>query len=307
MLGPSGRFVIAAVAAILAVALGLGAEAAQRTFQTPAQAFAALVAAARADDTKALIGILGKEGESLVATEDPVADRQSFNRFVAAYDEANRVEQQGGDRATLIVGKQEWPFPIPAVKRGSSWHLDAAAGKEEILDRRIGRNELSVLEVCRAYVDAQREYASTDRNKDGYVEYAQKFMSSPGQHDGLYWPTAEGEQPSPLGPLVADAQAAGYSIGKAHENPVPYYGYYYRILKGQGPHAPGGAYDYVVDGHMIGGFALVAFPAEYGVTGIMTFIVNHDGVVYQRDLGPKTASIAEKMKLFDPTKGWTRQ
>jgi hypothetical protein len=301
------RSTLGMVAAIAAVMLSLGAAAAQLTFPTPDQAFTALIAAARAEDTKALIGILGPEGESLVVSGDPVADRQTLHRFVVAYDEANRIELQGKDKAALIVGKEDWPFPIPAIKQGNAWHLDSAAGKEDILDRRVGRNELAVIEVCRAYVDAQREYASMDRNNDGYIEYAQKFASSSGKHDGLYWPTKEGEEQSPLGPLVAAAQAAGYPLGKTSESPIPYYGYYYRILTGQGSHAAGGTFNYIVNNHMIGGFGLVAFPAQYGVTGIMTFIVNHDGVVYQKDLGPDTTSIAEKISLFDPGSGWRKQ
>ena len=301
------RRALGALAAVAVVMLSLGAAAAQLTYKTPAEAFSALIAAARSDDTKALISVLGPEGESFVVSDDPVADRQALLRFVTAYDKANRIELQGKSKATLVVGEEEWPFPVPAVRQGNVWHLDSAAGKEEILDRRIGRDELAVIEVCRAYVDAQREYASMDRNNDGYIEYAQKFASSPGKHDGLYWPVAAGEEQSPLGPLVADAQAAGYALGKTPEKPAPYYGYYYRILTGQGPHAAGGAYDYIANGHMIGGFGLVAFPAQYGVTGIMTFIVNHDGDVYQKDLGPDTTNIAEKMKLFDPSSGWTKQ
>jgi hypothetical protein len=256
-------------------------------------------------DTKALIALWGRGGIWLFrATRSLPAD---LHRFVAAYDEANRIELQGKDKATLTVGKEEWPFPIPAIKQGNAWHLDSAAGREDILDRRIGRDELAVIEVCRAYADAQREYASMDRNNDGYVEYAQKFASSPSKHDGLYWPTTEGEEPSPLGRLVADAQAAGYPLGKTSDTPIPYYGYYYRILTGQGPHAPGGAYNYIVNNHMIGGFGLLALPAQYGVTGIMTFIVNHDGVVFQKDLGPDTTSIAATISLFDPGSGWRKQ
>jgi hypothetical protein len=302
---PFARAVFAALVVIAAMTLSLSA-AAQLTFKTPGEVFSALIAAARADDTKALISILGPEGESFVVTGDPVADQQALHRFVTAYDEANRIELQGKNKATLVVGNEEWPFPIPAVKQGNAWRLDSAAGKEEILDRRIGRDELAVIEVCRSYVDAQREYASMDRNNDGYIEYAQRFASSPGKHDGLYWPAVEGEPESPLGPLVADAQAAGYALGKTPETPTPYYGYYYRILTGQGPHAPGGAYDYIINGHMIGGFGLVAFPAQYGVTGIMTFIVDHDGIVYQKDLGPDTTRIAERIRLFDPGAGWTK-
>ena len=311
-LASSGRRALGALAALLIMTLSLmtsspGATAAQLTFKTPEEAFAALIAAARADDTKKLIAVLGHEGESFIVTDDPVADKAALQRFVTAYDEANHIDMKDKNTAVLTVGKEEWPLPIPAVKKGKTWFLDSAEGKEVIIDRRIGRDELSAMAVCRAYVDAQREYAAKDRNNDGYIEYAQKFLSDPGTKDGLYWPTKEGEEESPLGPAVVEAQAAGYSVDQQHEGPVPYYGYYYRILKGQGPHAPGGAYDYVVNGHMMGGFAMVAFPADYGITGIMTFIVNHDGDVYQKDLGPETATIAGKLKLYDPGPGWVKQ
>ena len=313
-LAPFGRRSLGARAALLVVTLsvmtlglmtpGLAAAAAQLTFKPPEEAFAALIAAARADDTKKLIAVLGPEGESFVVTDDPVADKAALQRFVTAYDESNHIDMKDKNTAVLTVGKEEWPLPIPAVKKGKTWFLDSAEGKEVIIDRRIGRDELSAMAVCRAYVDAQREYAAKDRNNDGYIEYAQKFLSDPGTHDGLYWPIKEGEEESPLGPAVVEAQAAGYSVDNQHEGPVPYYGYYYRILKSQGPHAPGGAYDYVVNGHMIGGFAMVAFPADYGITGIMTFIVNHDGVVYQKDLGARTDEIASKMTHFDPDPSW---
>jgi hypothetical protein len=308
----SGRRILGALAALMIMTVSpmtpsLWAAAAQLTFKTPQEAFAALIAAVRADDTKKLIAVLGPEGESFIVTEDPVADKNALERFVTAYDESNHIDMRDKNTAVLTVGKEEWPLPIPAVKKGKTWFLDSAEGKEEIIDRRIGRNELSAMEVCRAYVDAQREYATKDRNNDGYVEYAQKFLSDPGTEDGLYWPTKEGEEESPLGPLVVEAQSAGYTVDQQHEKPVPYYGYYYRILKAQGPHARGGAYDYVVNGHMMGGFAMVAYPADYGVTGIMTFIVNHDGDVYQKDLGPDTEAIAQKMKLYDPGPGWVKQ
>ena len=307
-----GRRSLGALAALVVLTLSLmtsspGAIATQLTFKTPEEAFTALVAAARADDIKKLIAVLGPEGESFIVTDDPVSDKQALQRFVTAYDESNHIDMRDKNTAVLTVGKEEWPLPIPAVKKGKTWFLDSAEGKEEIIDRRIGRNELSAMAVCRAYVDAQREYASKDRNNDGYIEYAQKFLSDPGTHDGLYWPTKEGEEESPLGPLVVEAQSAGYSVDNQHEGPVPYYGYFYRILKGQGPHARGGAFDYVVNDHMMGGFAMVAFPAEYGVTGIMTFIVNHDGDVYQKDLGANTEAIAQNMKLFDPGTGWVKQ
>jgi len=307
-----GRRSLGALAALVVLTLSLmtsspGAIATQLTFKTPEEAFTALVAAARADDIKKLIAVLGHEGESFIVTDDPVADKAALQRFVTAYDESNHIDMRDKNTAVLTVGKEEWPLPIPAVKKSKTWFLDSAEGKEEIIDRRIGRNELSAMAVCRAYVDAQREYASKDRNNDGYIEYAQKFLSDPGTHDGLYWPTKEGEEESPLGPAVVEAQAAGYSVDQQHEGPTPYYGYFYRILKGQGPHARGGAYDYVVNDHMMGGFAMVAYPAEYGITGIMTFIVNHDGDVYQKDLGPDTEAIAQKMKLYDPGPGWVKQ
>ena len=211
------------------------------------------------------------------------------------------------ERAVLVIGNREWPFPIPLVKQGGAWRFDTEAGAEEILNRRIGRNELGAIEVCRAHVDAQREYASKDRNGDGILEYASRFRSSPGQRDGLYWPVGPDEETSPMGPLMASAQAEGYFTQQlpGHER-QPYHGYYYRILTRQGEDAPGGAYDYIVRDRMIGGFALVAFPAKYGASGIMTFIVNQDGVVYQSDLGPDTEAIARQMTEFNPDTNWKR-
>jgi hypothetical protein len=299
----------AIVTGVVLLLLGVGhlAAASQATFATPDQAFSAFAQAAQAGNTSDLLRMLGPEGKPLLTSGDPVADRSAIQSFVALYAEGNRVVMQGADHATLVMGRDEWPFPIPLVDSAGRWRFDTAAGKEEILNRRIGVNELSVIEACRAFVDAQREYASMDRNHDGFVEYAQRFTSSPGKHDGLYWPAAAGEEESPLGPLFAEAQAAGY-FGKSSAGVrAPYYGYYYLMLKGQGKDAPGGAYDYVVNGHMIGGFALVAFPAQFDVTGVMTFIVNHDGVVYEKDLGPDGAKIASQMTLFNPDATWTKQ
>ena len=296
------------VAFVVVAALGQPASAGQATYKTPAELYTALVAAARADDTKALLAILGPQGDSLVQSGDPVADKEALKRFVAAYDEFHRIEfQDEMQEAVLVVGNEEWPMPIPAVVEKGAWYLDSAAGLDEILNRRIGRNELSVIEVCQAYVDAQLEYASIDRDNNRYIEYAQKFLSSPGKHDGLYWPTSEGEEDSPLGPLVVEAQSHGYTVNGQSEGPTPYYGYFYRILYGQGPHAAGGAYDYIINGHMVGGFAMVAYPAQYGVTGIMTFIVNQDGAIYQKDLGKSTASAVAKIKVYDPGTGWVKQ
>ena len=275
----------------------------QRTFATPEEAVKAMVEAFKTNDVKALEAIFGPGSKDLVSSGDPVADQSARERFVKLYDEKNRLEQTA-DKAVLSVGNADWPSPIPIVKKDGLWRFDAEAGKEEILARRIGLNELSVIKVCLAYVDAQREYVTRDRDGDGILEYAQKFGSDKGKKNGLYWPAKQGEEQSPLGSLVAVAQKRGYTTES--EKPQPYFGYYYRILKGQGRNAPGGAYDYVVKGKMIGGFALVAYPAKYASSGVMTFIVNHDGVVYEKDLGKNTGKVAQAMKLFDPDGTWKK-
>ena len=280
------------------------ADATQRTFASPEQAMTALVDAIKAGNDKALLDILGPEGRSLVYSGDQVADRSAMQRFAAEYDRAHRL-QAGGGKVILYVGQDDYPLPIPVVPDGTVWRFDTHAGKEEILNRRIGKNELDAIQVCLAYVDAQREYYSEDRNADGLREYATRFASSPGKRDGLFWETKPGEKPSPLGPVVARARDEGYRRGQG-SSPVPYHGYYYRILTAQGPDAPDGAYDYMARGRMIGGFALVAFPAQYGVSGVMTFIVNHEGIVYQKDLGPNSAAIARGMKLFNPDASWKK-
>ncbi|HYB40221.1 MAG TPA: DUF2950 domain-containing protein [Candidatus Methylomirabilis sp.] len=277
--------------------------AAQKGFETPEAATTALVDAVRSGNRNALLEILGPGAAPLVYSGDQVADRNAGERFVADYDRGHHLEG-GGGKVVLYVGDDDFPFPIPLVPDGTEWRFDTKAGKDEILNRRIGRNELSAIEVVLAYVDAQREYYSKDRNADGLREYAQRFASTPGQHDGLSWDAKPGEDPSPLGPLVARARAEGYPGARRAGGGVPYHGYYYRILTSQGPGALGGAYDYIAHGRMIGGFALVAFPAQYGVSGVMTFIVNHDGVVYQKDLGPDTDAIARAMKQFNPDSSW---
>ena len=272
---------------------------AQKTFGSLDEAVNALVAAFRAADRKAIVEILGPQGNPLVWSGDDVADRSAFQRFIAAYDHAHRLEG-GGGKVVLYVGNDDFPFPIPLVPDGPRWLWDTDGGDDEILNRRIGQNELSAIQVCLAYVDAQREYYSRGK---GLLEYAQRLESTKGKHDGLYWETKPGEPESPLGPLVAKARAAGYPL-PSRGAPVPYHGYFYRILLTEGPDAPGGPYDFVVKGHMIGGFALVAYPASYGASGIMTFVVNQDGVVYQKDLGPKTAQLANAMKTYNPDKTW---
>jgi hypothetical protein len=288
-----------ALAIMLALQCASFAAPAQKTFASLDEAVNALVGALRAADRKALVEILGPQGNPLVWSGDDVADRAAFQRFTAEYDRAHRLE--GGDgKVVLYVGEDGFPFPIPLVPDGPRWLWDTDAGDDELLNRRIGENELSTIQVCLAYVDAQREYYSRGR---GLLEYAQRLDSTKGKHDGLYWETRPGELDSPLGPLVARARAAGYPLPPPR-GPAPYHGYFYRILLAQGPDAPGGAYDFVVRGHMIGGFALVAYPASYGVSGIMTFIVNQDGVVYQKDLGPKTAQAANAMKTYNPDMTW---
>jgi hypothetical protein len=287
-----------------AVGVAMGASAKQKSFPTPEEGVQALLEAAQRHDQTTLLAVLGPEAKSLVSTGDPVSDRASNERFVKAYEEAHTLVQSGDTKVVLQIGKDEWPFPIPLIKDSAGWRFDTQAGKEELLNRRIGRNELDVIQVCLAYVDAQREYYMRNPLNSALLQYASKLISTKGKRDGLYWETSADEPPSPLGPLVAQARREGYK--RAAGKPTPYHGYYYKMLTGQGPDAPGGAYDYVVRGKMIGGFALVAYPAQYGSSGIMTFIVNHDGVVYEKDLGPNTAATAQSMTKFNPDKTWKK-
>jgi hypothetical protein len=301
------RFVMVLVIGLMfmsAVGIAIGAAAKQQTFASPEEGVQALMDAAKSHDTTSLLQVLGPEAQSFVNTGDPVSDQASRARFVQAYDEAHTLVPAGDTKVILQIGKDEWPFPIPLVKDNMSWRFDAKEGKEEILNRRIGRNELDVIQVCLAYVDAQREYYMRNPQRVALLQYASKFVSTKGKRDGLYWDTTADEPPSPLGPLVAQARREGYK--RTAGKPVPYHGYYYKILTEQGPSAPGGAYDYVVRGQMIGGFAMVAYPAQYGSSGIMTFIVNHDGVVYQKDFGPRTAALAHDMTKFNPDETWKK-
>jgi hypothetical protein len=266
----------------------------------------ALVDALKTNNTKDLGAILGPGSESIVSSGDEVRDRAGRERFVKRFEEKNSLEKQGDEKMVLHVGSDDFPLAIPIVKKGKTWYFDTKAGKEEILCRRIGRNELNVINSLYAFVDAQREYATKDRDGDGTMEFAQKFWSSKGKHDGLHWEAKEGEGDSPLGPFVARASAMGYGTKGTIEKPLPFNGYYFRILKAQGKNATGGAYDYVAKGKMILGFAFLAYPAKYGSSGIMTFIVNQEGVVYQKDLGKNTANVAKAMKRYDPDKTWTK-
>ena len=275
-----------------------------KRFASPQEGMEAFAAAVKAHDVKALRALLGPAGEAILDSGDRVVDKETRERFTAAYEQAHKLEQRDG-KAWIVVGKDEWPLPIPLVQQSSQWYFDSNAGKQEVLNRRIGRNELSAIQAVRAYVDAQQEYYARNPQNDKLLHYAQRFVSSANKRDGLYFPTKDGEQVSPLGPLF-DARLAAGQAGQAGGKPVPYYGYHYRILKGQGRNAPGGAYDYVANGKMIGGFGLVAYPANYGNSGVMTFIVNHDGVVYEKDLGPNTAAVVQKMTRFDPDDTWNR-
>jgi len=284
----------------------LGGPVDQQSFRSPEDATKALLSALESKDKKALLAVFGPGSEDIVSSGDPVADEASRERFVQWYQQKHFLENESKGRVFLNVGKVDWPFPIPIVKKDSLWQFDAHQGKEEILARRIGRNELSAIQVCLAYVDAQREYALKDRDGDGILAYTHKFKSGPGKKDGLYWEAGQGNEQSPLGPLLAQAQEEGYDLKKQGSGPSPYHGYYYRILTAQGKDAPGGAYDYMVKGKMIGGFGLVAYPAHYGVSGIMTFVVNHDGNVYQKDLGEDTAKAAQSMTRFNPDSTWRK-
>jgi len=295
-----GRLVISAVAMLICASLS---EAnAQQTFKTPDEAASALVAAAKNADRNAVLTVLGRGAEDIVSSGDAVADKNIRERFVAAYDEKHAIETQG-DKAIMVIGNEEFPFPIPLVHKGDAWRFDTEAGREEVLYRRVGRNELDAIQSCLAYVDAQNDYADKDRTGAGPGVYAQRIVSQPGKKDGLYWPTAAGEQESPLGELVADATAEGYRFTGLR---APFHGYFYKVLTRQGPAAPGGVLDYVVNGKMIGGFALVAYPAEYGNSGVMTFIVNHNGTVYQKDLGERSAQRADAMSSFNPDDSWQK-
>lgn len=276
----------------------------QKGFASPEEAVTAFIDAVRSNDTKSGWAILG--GKGLLSSGDPVQDKSDRARFIAAYDEKHKIEKPSEDRAILSVGADDWPLPIPIVKRGDLWYFDTQAGKEELLNRRIGRNELHVIDTMQAYVEAQREYAKTDWDGDGVYPYAQKIMSTPGKKDGLYWESRDGEPASPFGPFIAKATAEGYGKKKGSGNPAPFHGYYFRVLKAQGKNAVGGAYDYVVKGNMILGYGLLAYPAKYGSSGIMTFIVNQEGVVYQKDLGKDTAKLAKAIKAYDPDGTWKK-
>ncbi len=309
------------LALTLPLSLGLcwaGAAPQQTLFSTPEDAVKALVSAAEAKDQAAMMAIFGPEREKLLSG-DPVEDRNALEHFAGNLRKSSQLEKAGDTKFTLLVGDDKFPFPIPLVQEAGQWRFDTAAGLEEILNRRIGRNELSAIMTCRAYVVAQWEYFTQplDTSEDGLAVYAQHFISRPGKRDGLYWDVPEGAPPSPLGSLIEQERAEGYSAGRARSTEAaakgsaaparkrsPYHGYYFRILKSQGPHAPGGKYSYIINGNMIAGYALVAYPSKWGSSGVMTLIVNQQGRVYEKNLGPNTEQIASAMIEYDPDPTW---
>lgn len=277
-------------------------SAAQRVyFATPQEGFEALVAAMRKDDTPQIARLLGPGHARIVDSGDTAADRRASASFVEDYDKKHAVEMAGDTKAFIATGETEWPMPVPMVKSGEGWTFDAKDGEREILVRRVGRNELDTIQTCLAFVDMQTEYAEADRNGDGLLEYAAHFVSKPDKRDGLYWPTQEGEAPSPAGPLLAEADPQ-FRQGV----PTPYHGYYYRILTAQGKNAPDGAMNYFANGKLIGGVALIAYPATYRNSGVKTFICSMSELVYEKDLGPQTASKVKQIKAYDPDESWTK-
>ena len=296
------------VSGLLMLAFGLlaspsaGQQTGQKTFASPGDAAQAMIAAAKTGDMDTLLQIFGPEGKTLLSSGDAVADKTGRNNVIQRYEQMHRLVIEPDNTVTVYMGAENWPFPIPLVKKGDVWYFDTPAGKQEVLYRRIGQNELETIDVCRAVVDAQKQYASETHDGDTAKQYAAKLVSDPGKHNGLFWKVAAGEPQSPIGPLIAEAAAAGYT--RKQSGPTPFHGYIYKQLNSQGKDAPGGAKDYVVDGKMTDGFGILAYPAEYRNSGVMTFMVNQDGIVYQRDLGPDTAKIAASMTQYNPDSSW---
>jgi DUF2950 family protein len=294
---------VAAVAILLTWCLStrsMAQQQDQKTFSSPEDASKALITAAQSNDEKAMLDILGPDGKQIVSSGDEIEDAHNRANFIQRYQEMHRLVKEPDGTTTLYVGAENWPMPIPLVNKGNSCYFNTEAGKKEILCRRVGRNEMSTIRVCQELVAAEKEYYSTQHN-----EYAQKFFSDEGQHNGLYWKAADGEPQSPIGPLVASAAAEGYANSE-DSAPTPYQGYYYRILTRQAKNAPAGAKNYIVNGKMTEGFAFVAYPAEYRSSGVMTLIVNTDGVVYQKDLGKKTDVLAKAMKEYNADSTWQK-
>ena len=297
-----GLMILAASFASFTVQHAAAQQASQRTFDSPGKAAVALFDAAKTEDMNALMQIFGPEGRELLASGDPVEDRNNRELAVKKYEEMHRLVTEPDKSVVLYIGAENWPFPIPIVQKNNVWFFDTAKGKQEVLFRRIGRNENFTIDTLRSLADAQKEYAATTHDQDSSKQYAQKILSDEGKHNGLYWKTGPGEPASPIGPLIAQATRAGYERGTKS---APFHGYYYRVLTSQGKNAPGGAMSYMTAGKLTKGFAFIAYPAEYRNSGVMTFVVAKDGQVYQKDLGTNTASIAASMKEFNPDKTWS--
>jgi len=298
--------IIAGAGIVFAVAsVGVIDAADQKTFASPQDAVVALVTAARAGDRVALEAIFGPDSHDLFFSGDDVADLRGLAKFANWADESTELAQRDDGSVEVVVGQEEWPLPIPLVKGEGGWRFDTAAGKEELINRRIGANELSAIDVCRAFVDAQLVYASVDRDGDGVKAFARKILSDDGKQNGLFWNASKhGGDVSPIGPLAASAAGEGYDRGQAGKA-SPYHGYVFRVLTKQGRHAPGGKKDYVINGNMTGGFAVVAYPSEYGVSGIMTFLINRNGILFQKNLGEKTDKLAAELDAYDPDDTWS--
>jgi hypothetical protein len=297
------RWTVACVL-LATAACNRSAQPPEPSFASPDEAVRALIKAAKAGPANEVLAIFGPDGRDLVDTTDPASARRNREVFVAAAAEHWQLVDQGNGSQVLVIGNERWPFPIPVVKSGNGWRFDTAAGKEEVIARRIGRNELMSIQICRTYVAAQRLYAKQGHDGKPAGIYAMRVRSDSGKENGLYWPLAHGKKRSPLGDLMAEAET--HASGSDAAKPSPFYGYYFKILSAQGASAPGGAKNYVRNGDMSGGFALVAWPAAYDVTGVMTFLVNQDGVVRERDLGPETEALARAMTEYNPDQAWTK-
>lgn len=301
-LGVFAAFIVVAVFSFPAFAQDTD----RKKFKSPEVAFSALLDATKNNDTRELLSIFGPSGKEIISSGDAVADKEARERFVKSAGDAVKFSKVNDSTMLAVIGKDGWSFPVPLVKSPQGWVFSTEDGKQEIINRRIGRSELSAIQVALAYVDGQYEYASKDRDGDGTLQYARKFVSTMGKKDGLYWEAAPKEEASPLGPLFARATEEGYTLKKG-EKPSPYHGYYFKILTSQGGNATGGELDYIVNGKMTAGFGLVAYPAEYGVSGIMTLIVNQEGIVYEKDLGPKTQKLAKAMTKYGPDNTWKKE
>ncbi len=296
------------VALLFATAAPMAAHAEAASFASPEMAAESVISALKAKDRDALLAVFGPESADVIFSGDDAEDREDWGQFLASYEAMHRIaveKTEAGERATIYIGRDQWPFPIEIVSADGQWHFDAESAREEVLLRRIGQNELDVIDLMQGYVRAQALYRSENPDGDGLPSFASAVLSSPDRRDGLYWPSEPGEPESPIGDFMARAAADGYQLDGADVEPEPYLGYYYRVLQKQGPHAPGGALDYMANGQMVAGHALLAFPSAYGDSGVMSFMVGEAGIVYEADLGEETLDVAGAIDSFDPGDGWT--